>query len=181
MGDQFALANAVIRSKSDYITTPRELNQMLGGVCGEMLIKSEKLQDNAPRDWFKINEESIKLKNVLVEFLTRLHKYRYAASRYANEKAKGGKEEQLLVALRSLTTTYNPEMFLTDIDRIKKEIEAGRETFKYADEDIPTLPPSAKRLYDRLLGGLYEYYSGRENIKVFYNVRSFIKKYLNQD
>lgn len=181
MGDQFALADAVIRSKSDYITTPRELYQMLGGICGEMLIKSENLQDNAPRDWFKIDEESIKLKNVIVEFLNRLHKYRYAASRYANDKAKGKKEEQLLVALRNLTTTYNPEMFLTDIGRIKKEIEAGRETFKYADEDIPTSSSSAKRLYDRLLGGLYEYYSGEGNIKVFYDVRSYIKKFLNQD
>jgi molecular chaperone HtpG len=72
MGNEYSLANAIIRSKSDYVTTPRELTQMLNGVTGEMLIHSTRLNDNARRDWFRIDEESIPLRHIIVVFNCRL-------------------------------------------------------------------------------------------------------------
>ena len=177
MGDQYALASDVIRSKSDYITTPRELTQALNGVCGEMLINYEKLRDNARRDWFRIDEESIKLRHIIVEFMRRLHTYRYAASNYFSEKREV--EEKLMIeAYKGLITNYDPDKFIPDIHRLKKEIEASKEVFKFADNDIPTSSITVKRFYDRLMQCLYEYLAGRDKIEEFIEIRTVIKKYL---
>jgi len=181
MGDQYSLATAIIRSKSDYITTPGELRQALNGVCGEMLINYEKLNDNARRDWFRIDEESIKLKHIIVEFMRRLHTYRYAASRYFSDKKKEkGKESLIIEAYKGLTTNYDPGKFIRDINKLKKEIEASKEVFEFADADIPTSPPTVKRFYERLITGLYKYFSDKEKIEDFIKIRRFIKEYLNQ-
>jgi len=180
MGDQYALANDAGRSKSDYITTPRELTQALNGVCGEMLIHYENLRDNARRDWFRIDEESIKLRRIIVEFMRRLHTYRYAASNYFSEKRKG--EERLLIeAYEGLITNYDPDKFIPDIHRLKKEIEASKEVFEFAGADIPTSSITIKRFYDRLMKCLYEYFSGRNKIGEFIEIRTTIKKYLTRE
>jgi len=180
MGDQYALANDVIRSKSDYITTPRELTQALNGVCGEMLINYEKLRDNARRDWFKIDGESIKLRHIIVEFMQRLHTYRYAASDYFSDKKKEKREERLIEAYKGLITNYDPDKFIPDINKLKKEIQASNEVFEFAGDDIPTLPITIKRFYDRLMKCLYEYFSGRNKIGEFIKIRTTIKKYLTK-
>lgn len=181
MGDQYALANDVIRSKSDYITTPRELTQALNGVYGEMLITYEKLRDNARRDWFRIDEESIKLRHIIVEFMRRLHTYRYAASDYFSDKKKEKREGRLIEAYKGLITNYDPDKFIPDIKKLRKEIEASKEVFEFADDDITTLPITIKRFYDRLMKCLYEYFSGRNKIGEFIEIRTTIKKYLNQE
>lgn len=180
MGDQYALSNDAVRSKSDYITTPRELTQALNGVCGEMLINYEKLGDNARRDWFRIDEESIKLRHIIVEFMRRLHTYRYAASNYFSDKKKV--EEKLIIeAYKGLITNYDPDKFIPDISRLKKEIAASKEVFEFADDDIPMLPITIKRFYDRLIGRLYQYYSDKGKREEFIEIRIYIKAYLNQE
>jgi molecular chaperone HtpG len=181
MGDQYALANDVTRSKSDYIATPRELMQALNGVCGEMLINSDKLRDNARRDWFKIDEESIKLRHIIVEFMRRLHNYRYAASEYFSDKKKEKRQEKLIEAYKGLITNYDPDKFIPDINKLKKEIEASKEVFEFADDDIPTSPITVKRIYDRIMKCLYEYFSAKNKKKVFIAVRTTVKKYLTQE
>jgi hypothetical protein len=181
MGDQYALANDVIRSKSDYITTPRELTQALNGVCGEMLINYEKLRDNARRDWFRIDEDSIILRHIIVEFMKRLHTYRYAASDYFSDKKKEKREERLIEAYKGLITNYDPDKFIPEINKLKKEIEASKEVFEFADDDIATLAITTKRFYDRLMKCLYEYFSGRNKIGEFIEIRTTIKKCLNQE
>lgn len=180
MGDQYALANDVIRSKSDYITTPRELTQALNGVCGEMLINYDKLKDNARRDWFRIDEESIKLRHIIVELMRRLHIYRYAASDYFSDKKKEKREERLIEAYKGLITNYNLDKFIPDINKLKKEIKASKEVFEFADDDITSLSITIKRFYDRLMRCLYEYFSGKKEIEEFIEIRTTIKKYLNQ-
>ena len=181
MGDQYSLADDVIRSKSDYITTPRELTQALNGVCGEMLINYDKLNDNARRDWFKIDKESIKLRHIIVEFMRRLHIYRYAASDYFGDKKKETSEERLIEAYKGLITNYDPDKFLPDIKKLEKEIEASKEVFKFAEDDIPRFPITIKRFYDRMMNCLYEYFLDRDRIREFIEVRTFIKKCLNKE
>ena len=181
MGDRYSLANDANRSKTDYITTLRELSQALNGVRGEMLINYKNLNDNARRDWFKIDEESIKLRHIIVEFMRRLHTYRYAASNYFSDKKKEKSEERLIEAYKGLITNYDPDKFIPDINKLKREIEASKEVFEFADVDIPTLPPTVKRFYERLIAGLYKYFSDKGKIEEFMEIRIFIKEYLNQE
>ena len=180
MGDQYALATDTARSRSDYITTPRELAQALNGICGEMLLNNEKLRDNARRDWFRIDEESIKLRQIIVEFMRRLHAYRYAASNYFSDKKKAD-EKLIIEAYKSLITNYDPDRFIPDINRLRREIEASKEVFRFADGDIPRSPITVKRFYDRLMQCLYDYFVGRDRIGEFIEIRASIKKHLTQE
>ena len=178
MGDRYSLASDANRSKTDYITTFRELAQTLNGVCGEMLI-DYKLNDNARRDWFKIDEKSLKLRQIIVEFMKRLHIYRYAASNYFSGKEK--MEEKLIEAYKGLITNYDPDKLISDVNKLKREMEASKKVFEFADEDIPTLSPTIKRFYERLIAGLYKYFSDKGKIEEFIKVRKFIKEYLNTE
>ena len=180
MGDRYSLANDANRSKTDYITTLRELSQALNGVRGEMLINFKNLKDNARRDWFKVDEESIKLRHIIVEFMRRLHTYRYAASTHFGVKKREKSEERLIEAYKGLITNYDPDKFIPDIDKLKKEIEASKEIFEFADDDIPTFPHTVKRFYERLIAGLYKYFSDKGKRAEFINIRKFIKEYLNE-
>jgi len=177
MGNESALANAIIRSKSDYVTTPRELVQMLRGVTGEMLIHSTRLNDNARRDWFRIDEESIPLRHIIVDFMKRLHVYRYAASGFFRDKAN---KERLIKAYTELTN-FDSEKFVSDIDKIKEEINANKEVFQFANEDIPAFPITIKRFYERLIKCLHEYYKNKNELEEFIKIRTFIKKDLNEE
>ena len=178
MGDRYSLASDANRSKTDYITTFRELAQTLNGVCGEMLIDYQ-LNDNARRDWFKIDEKSLKLRQIIVEFMKRLHTYRYAASNYFSGKEK--RKEKLIEAYKGLITNYDPDELVSDINKLKREMEASKKVFEFADEDIPTLSPTIKRFYERLIAGLYKYFSDKGKLEEFIKVRKFIKEYLNTE
>lgn len=177
MGDQYTLAFDASRSKSDYITTRGQLNQALNGVCGEMLINYDKLKDNARRDWFQVNEESIKLRHIIVEFMRRLHEYRYAASDYKNKNAS---EERLITAFKGLVTKYDPDKFLPDIKKLEREIEASKEVFDYAEDDIPKHNLMIKRFYELMMKSLHEYFLGREKITEFHEIRTHIKNYFKE-
>ena len=181
MGDRYSLEKDASRSKTDYITTPRELMQALNGLCGEMLINYKDLHDNARRDWFRIDEKSIRLRHIIVEFMRRVHTYRYAASDYFGDKGKKGSKEILIEAYKGLITNYDPYRFIPDLNKLKKETEASKEAFEFAEDDISTFPTTIKRFYDRLIKGLHEYFSDRKEIEDFIEIRTFIKKYLNQE
>lgn len=181
MGTQYSLSNAIIRSKSDYVTTPRELTQTLDGVTGEMLIHTTRLNDNARRDWFRIDEESIPLRHIIVDFMRRLHAYRYAASGFFRDKTN---KEKLIKAYTDLTN-FDSEKFseklVSDINKIKEEINANKEVFKFADEDIPVFPITIKRFYERLIKCLYDYFSINKRLEEFIKIRTLIKKDLNKE
>jgi molecular chaperone HtpG len=179
MGDQYSLATAIIHSKTDYITTPRELTQTLNGVTGEMLIHSTRLHDNARRDWFRIDDALIQLRHIIVEFMRRLHTYRYAASGYFGLREKA-KREEVIKAYTDLTN-FNPEIFVKEIDRLRDEISANREIFKFADEDIPSFSITTKRFYERLIKCLYEYFSAKKRLEELILIRKVIKTDLNKE
>ena len=109
MGGNDSLAEVVVRSKTEYVSTFRELAQTLRGVYGEMLINSPRLNDNARRDWFRLDTSSIALTRIIVDFMRRLWTYRYMASDFF-----GGKKEdkdKVIKAFTELTTQPPPQQF----------------------------------------------------------------------
>lgn len=177
MGDRYSLATDTARSKTGYVTTPRELSQMLNGVSGEMLIQSTRLNDNARRDWFRIDEEFLPLRNIIVDFMRRLHVYRYTASRFFKNRTN---KEKLIKAYSELTS-FDSDRVISDINAMQKQVVPDKEIFKFADEDIPTFPITMRRFYERLIKSLYQYYKNRRKLQEFIKLRTFIKKDLNKD
>jgi len=198
MGDNNSLVNVIFRNKPDgYITTHRELTQTLQGVYGEMLINSTRFKDNARRDWFKLDEASIVLRNIIFNFLDLLFTYRVKASKaFVEKKAeKTEKNKQdLRDALVKLTSSPNPKTFVdsfykakavADKQKEKKENEKQesieKNKLKYADEDVPFLTFQLQKLYNRILIILRDYFSKEGNLKEFLKIRNFIKKGLNKE
>jgi len=200
MGDNNSLVDAIFRNKlDDYITTHRELTQTIQGVYGEMLIYSTKFKDNARRDWFKLDEYSMLLRNIIFDFLKRLFSYRVEASKAFVEKnaEKNEKNKQKLrEALIELTSTpvSNSKIFIDDFykakiaaDKQKKKKEKEKQDIKeknkleYADEDVPFFPFQLQKLYNKILILLREYFSNNSNLREFLKIRNFIKKGLNKE
>lgn len=183
MGNNNALANAIEKSKEDYITTFRELSQTLQGVYGEMLINSPSLNDNARRDWFKIDTASIELRDIISNFMKHLYEYRKTASKAFNAIEKDKNKERLTKAFTDLTSNYQPESFINDFYKQKEsqKAEASENIFEFADEDIPRSSVTIKRFYDKLAKGIREYYLNRDELQEFLKLRAFIKKYMDKE
>jgi len=92
MGGNDSFADQSIRSDNVF-TSYNELVIQLGGISGEFLISSGRLKDNARRDWFKVDTESILLRNEIADFMKRLYDYRYAASIYTRDIKKDDPEK----------------------------------------------------------------------------------------
>jgi len=198
MGDNNSLVNIIFRNKPDgYISTHRELTQTLQGVYGEMLIYSTRFKDNARRDWFKLDESSIVLRNIIFNFLDLLFKYRVIASKAFVEKKTERTEknkQDLRGALVKLTSSPNPKTYLDSFykakavaDKQKVKNEKGKKEdieknkLKYADEDVPFLPFQLQKLYNKILLLLRDYFSKEKNLKEFLKIRNFLKKELNKE
>jgi molecular chaperone HtpG len=198
MGNNSSLADAIFRYKTDdYITTYRELTQTLRSVFGEMLINTTRFNDNARRDWFKLDSYYIMLHDIIFEFLKHLHKYRTTASDVFNEKNEANREknkQKLREAFVNLTSSPNPANFISkffkakavaDREKEEKEKEKNEQNddnkLKYADDDIPSFPFQLKKLYDRILILLREYFSNNKNLKEFLKIRNFIKNGIKEE
>jgi molecular chaperone HtpG len=188
MGDNNALATAIFRNKDDnYITNYRELTQTLQGVCGEMLLNSPQLKDNARRDWFRIDENSIILRDIIFDFLKRLYNYRKIASQTFNQK-KDDKDsrEKFKTALLELTSNPDPKTFFksfydakekSDKEKERKKAEKlEQKTFEFADEDCPNSSITFKRDYEQIISALRDYYNIKGELQEFLKIRSYIKK-----
>jgi molecular chaperone HtpG len=185
MGDRESLENAIARNKNDYVATYRELAQTLRGVYGEMLLKSPRLHDNARRDWFRIDNASIELRNIIADFLKLLVSYRYSASKAFNNQENTKVREKLIKAYSDLTTGYNPEKFINDFyqnkDMPMQELKGDEKVFEYADEDIPYMPITLRRFYERIAKCLREYFVNNNNLQEFLKIRAYFKKHLNEE
>lgn len=186
MGDNNALADAINRSKDDYVTTFRELSQSLQGVYGEMLIHTSSLKDNTRRDWFKIDKASIELRNIIVEFMKHLVSYRNIASKAFHFIESNTNKEKLTKAFTELTANYNPEEFISDFYKYKEDEKQSKTAsdehiFEFADEDIPRSSITIKRFYDRLASCIREYFVNKDELQEFLKLRSFIKKHLGKE
>ncbi len=182
MGDNNSLADALFRSKSDeYVATFRELTQTLQGVYGEMLIDSPRLNDNARRDWFKIDDSSIELRNIIFDFMKRLYTYRSVASRAFNAIENDKNRQKLTEAFTNLTSNYEPKVFVeTFYEDKRKTDKKALPTFKYADDDIPLASLTNKKFYEKIAESLREYFMQTDNIQEFLKVRAHIKRSINK-
>lgn len=162
MGNNDTFASLCASSK-EHVGTYRELTTTLRGVYGELLINSQNLKDNARREWFKTDEYSVYLKYVIVDFMKRLYKYRYAASGYyrlkTEEKAEKKKIE-LKNALIELVDIENNKIDISDFckgetkeaqSREKDEEETTEEAKKYSGEDMPRQAQTKRKNYDELM------------------------------
>lgn len=182
VGGTDSLADAVTRNSGDYVATYRELTQTLSGVYGELLLDTPRLVDNARRDWFRIDAASIELRGIIAEFLRRLIAYRYAASKAFNDKESIKKKENLIKAYSELTQGIKQEKFFNafyskEDDTTKTE----KDSFQYADDDLPRASISIKRFYDKTLDTLRAFYIEEDDLQTFFKVRAYLKKCLNEE
>jgi molecular chaperone HtpG len=185
MGDNNALVAAIFRSKTDdCITSYRELTQTIQGLFGELLINSPDFDDNARRDWFEVDSASIELRNIISDFLRRLHNYRYLASKAFNSDDFNKYKQKLEDALAELISNPEPKEMM-DAFKIAKdksdEIKRQKNQFKFANDDIPLESSNIKKFYDKILNILREYPIFKKNKQEFLKIRAFIKKGLNKE
>ena len=185
MGSHNALADALFRSKSDdYVATFRELTQTLQGVYGEMLLDSPDLNDNARRDWFKIDDASVELRNIIFDFMKRLHTYRYVASKAFNAIENDANRKKLTEAFTNLTSNYEPKGFVDSFyesQRISTQQQPLSPVFEHADDDIPHASLTNKKFYDKIAQYLREYFVQKDDIQEFLKIRAHIKKRMGMD
>jgi hypothetical protein len=184
MGDNNALVTAISRNKTDeYITSYRELTQTIQGLFGELLIYSPDLDDNARRDWFKIDANSIELRDIIFDFLRRLHDYRYVASKAYNSDDFDKYKPKLEEALSELISNPEPKKMINAFKAAKDandEIKRQKNRFEFANEDIPLEAPNIKTFYDQIIKLLKEYPLFK-NKQDFLKIRAFIKRGLNKE
>lgn len=192
MGDHNALADAMFRSKSDdYVATFRELTQTLQGVYGEMLLHSTRLNDNARRDWFRPDSASIELRNIIFDFMRRLHAYRNVASKAFNAIENDKNKQKLTEAFIELTSNYEPKEFVASFyDSKRKNEESKNENngnskpdphYEFADEDIPHSSITIKKFYDKLIAFVKEFFVSKDELQEFLRLRAYLKKQLNEE
>lgn len=191
MGNNDTFASLCASSK-EHVGTYRELTTTLRGVYGELLINSQNLKDNARREWFKTDEYSVYLKYVIVDFMKRLYKYRYAASGYyrikTEEKAEKKKIE-LKNALIELVDVENNKIDISDFcksemkeaqGKEKREDKAKDETKKYSGEDIPRQAQTKRKNYDEIMKVIEEFFEKEKKYDLFLKLRAYIKKYFSE-
>lgn len=189
MGNNDTFASLCMSSK-EHVGTYSELTGTLRGVYGELLINSPNLKDNARREWFKTDEYSVFLKYVIVDFMKRLYKYRYAASGYyrikSDEKAEKKKIE-LKNALVELVDTHSNSFDISDF--CKNEVEEAQKSDqkenednekKYSSEDMPRQSLTKRKNYDEIMNVVECFFEKERKIDLFLKLRAYIKKYFNQ-
>jgi molecular chaperone HtpG len=208
MGNNNSLTDAIFRNKpDDYIASYRELTQTLQGVYGEMLINSTRFKDNARRDWFKLDSNSIVLRDIIFEFLKRLYIYRTTASRAFSEKKAENTEknkQKLRDAFMGLTSAPDLKTFVNSFYKAKAKADQEQEEKKrekqqneekerekqenieknkleYADDDVPFLSLPLQKLYNKIIMLLRDFFSKNKDLETFLKARIFIKKGLHKE
>ena len=186
MGGNDTFADLCHNSK-EHVATYSELTATLRGIYGELLINSVNLKDNARREWFRTDENSIYLKYIIVNFMKHIYKYRYAASRYYRKSAQNAtkQKEELRNALVELIDTeintvnisdfYNDEAKEATDDQSNTTVE--KERYQYADDDIPRSSETKKKNYDQLLRVIGAFFEKEQMLDVFLKLRAYIKKH----
>lgn len=180
LGNEYAIADSVSKGNNDYVTTYRELTQTLNGVYGELLIDTQRLSDNARRDWFKIDLNSNQLRVILTDYLKKLTTYRRDASAAFNDKKAESKRTKVINSYRELTGGFDTKQFEKDF--YSPEPEKEERIFQYANDDIPRHSITAKKFYDEIVIALKEYFIKTEKdngIEIFLKIRTYLKQKLN--
>jgi len=179
MGNRYTIADVVSKLKSDtFIGTFRELTQTIQGVYGELLIHSEDLNDNARRDWFKIETPSIQLSNIIFNFMLCLYNYRKIASKALNNIANDENRKKLTTAFIELTSNPQPKDFISEFYEEKKIHDKKKkiDNLKLANEDFPSSSITFKKYYEQIMTHIEEYYHKNKKIEEFLKIRAYIRK-----
>ena len=180
LGNEYAIADSVSKGNNDYVTTYRELTQTLNGVYGELLIDTQRLSDNARRDWFKIDLNSNQLRVILTDYLKKLTTYRRDASAAFNDKKAESKRTKVINSYRELTGGFDTKQFERDF--YSPEPEKEEKIFQYANDDIPRHSITVKKFYDEIVIALKEYFiktDADKGIEKFLKIRTYLKHKLN--
>ncbi len=177
MGDNETFAQVADNSDT-YITTFREMAQMLRGIYGELLINSQYLRDNSRRDWFLPDEDSMFLNSIITDFMKRLHKYRYCASKYFSGNHPKKKAE-LKKALDELVDLQNNKI---DLVYFYKKEKNGKNKFddnskqqeSYSNQDMPHENKTMKKHYDIIMRIIKFFFRKEKKIDIFAKLRAFI-------
>lgn len=175
MGDEYAIATAVMKSKDLYAGTLRELTQTLNGVFGEVLLYAPRiLFDNARRDWFRLDNNSAQLNSIMAEYLIDLKDYRYAASEAFNDLKSQEKREKLVKAFKQLNRVEvnNEGLFSLYSSQTEKIVTH----LTLADEDIPNASSAKKKVYNELMDVIRKYYEiEKKDIEDYIKLRNYIR------
>ena len=150
------------------------------GVYGELLIDTQRLSDNARRDWFKIDRDSNQLRVILTDYLKKLTTYRRDASAAFNDKKAESKRTKAIESYRELTGGFDTKQFEKDFYSPAPEKE--EKIFQYANDDIPRYSITAKKFYDEIIIALKEYFiktDENNGIEKFLKIRTYLKQKLN--
>ena len=189
MGNNDTFASLCASSK-EHVGTYSELTATLRGVYGEFLINSPNLKDNARRDWFKTDAHSVYLKYVIVDFMKRLYKYRYAASGYfrlkSDEKAEK-KKMALKAALMELVDIQTNKIDVGEFfkneaheaEKTERQPDSSQEQPKYSTDDIPRQAQTKRKNYDELMSVIEEFFEKEKMFDLFLKLRAYIKKHFN--
>lgn len=185
MGDNDTFADLCTSSK-EHVGTYSELTATLRGVYGEFLINSPNLTDNARREWFKTDEYSIYLKYIIVDFMKRLYKYRYAASSYFRLNTGEKAEEKKVKLKKALVELVDIESNKIDVNDFVKSVEQKPEAdtepkdeSSFSEEDMPHQTQTKRKNYDELMIIIEEYFDKQKMYDVFIKLRAYIKRYYN--
>ncbi|MDD2716519.1 MAG: ATP-binding protein [Candidatus Wallbacteria bacterium] len=158
-------------NSNKYVSTSRELTQAMKATCGELLINYPELKDNARREWFRIDEKSLYLRNLIVDFMEKLHKCRYSASRYYHGPHEENKNK-FKHALTDLISANIDHSGFFKIDPKKRR----ENVFQIADEDMPSESMPMKRAYDNLMVIIKDFFRKKNTLELFLELRAYIKK-----
>lgn len=194
MGGNDTIADAVNLSQ-EITTSYRELVQTLQGVYGELLIDSNVLMDNASRNWFKPDSNSKQLKRALADFMKKLYKYRYAASRFMNSHGAEdsadyqNKYNAMKEAFISLLTEPDDREVSQWFESIKNSKKDSEENVLYdkngkilcEEEDIPRQPKTIKKFYHELMEVAEEFFNRIDRYDIYLQLRACIKQRYNKE
>lgn len=185
MGGNDIFADLCHDSK-EHVATYSELTGTLQGIYGELLINSAYLRDNARREWFRTDEHSIFLKYIIVDYMRRLYKYRYAASRYFRKSAQEHLPKQrqaLREALVELIDTNTNALNISDFygeEVADDQPDAEGARYQYADDDVPRLSETRKKNYDQLMRIICAFFEREQSYDLFLKLRAYIKTHFQE-
>jgi hypothetical protein len=169
----------------DAITSYGQYLSAIKGVTGELLLETQCLLDNSRRDWFKMDKNSLQLRNQLCKLVSRMHIYRYKISHYMHNDRKPEEEkQQVIAAFRDLVCEMKDDTDATAVEQYMAERireENANEIDERADErDILGYTTTQKRFYRTLMMAVYDYFEKKE-ITEYYALKCHVLQNLNCD
>jgi len=173
----------------DAVTSFGQYLSALKGVTGELLLDTDLLSDNSRRDWFRMESNSLQLRNQLCQLMNRIHSYRYKISQYVHKDNKTQKDRDIVTqAYVALVSPEKEEFKNCHIENfIQQQLskEKEYEIDERADERdvISDLYSSAqRRFYKQIMLYIHEYFNvSNRDITDYYKLKSFIVKKLNRE